>query len=42
MGNAASGARGVSDPIARPGPGPDQSWDAPERLKYNRGATMDG
>ena len=38
MGKAASGARGVPDPAAGPGPGFDQSWDALERLKYSHGA----
>ena len=38
MGSAASGARGIFDPTAGPGPGPDQNWDTPERLKHSRGA----
>ena len=38
MGNAASGARGVLDPTARPGPRLDQEWDALECLRYSRGA----
>ena len=38
MGSAASRTRGVPDPTERPGPVPDQNWDALERLKHSRGA----
>ena len=38
MGSAASRARGVPDPTEGPGPGPDQNWDALERLKHSPGA----